>query len=378
MPSLRLPRPARVDLQPTPSPSSSSAPRRWLPRSSAWLLARLTSLGWLRGDALSQSDRFAEFAAKALEPEEVRVELVRLASELTAASRVELFDEQNGRTARRVASWPPTIPVEHTIEGRSEPRGPIAGALPGAVKERTGPVVLQVPLRAGDGVVGVLRVTSRDRRSWSAQVVRRLETLCAIAASAERGLARSRLDPTRPGGSESIERGPTAHEASLLSAFLGFAQAQARRRHEPLSLIEVGVDRLESIRELLGDETAEAAIERVVRAVKATVRASDVVVRLEGGRIAVLLPNAEVENARMVAQAIRTSIARAGAATTTMPSLTVSIGLATYPDHAHDATTLRASAAATLAMAREQGTDQVSVAPCINVGEAGGLAHRAG
>ena len=142
--------------------------------------------------------------------------------------------------------------------------------------------------------------------------------------------------------------------------------------------MEVAVDRLDSIRELLGDELAEAAIDRVSRAIKATVRASDVVTRLEAGRIAVLLPNASDENSLKIAESIRVAIARAEAASTTMPSLTASIAVATYPDHAHDVATLRAAASSTLTKAREQGHNRIASAPHIPSITSTGLAHRVG
>ncbi len=63
-----------------------------------------------------------------MEPEEVRVELVRLAWTISGASKVELFCDRDGRAARRLACWPPSIPHETTTESRSNPRGPIAGS----------------------------------------------------------------------------------------------------------------------------------------------------------------------------------------------------------------------------------------------------------
>jgi diguanylate cyclase (GGDEF)-like protein len=244
-------------------------------------------------------------------------------------------------------------------EGRSEPRGPIAGAVARTQPERTGPFQLQIPLRAGETAYGTLRLTGSKRRPWSSRLVHRLKILCAIASTTERGFGSTARGPASL--NYDPVRGP--HEASILAAFLTFAQAQARRRHESLSLMEVAVDRLDSIRELLGDELAESAIERIMRAIKSTIRASDVVARLEAGRIAVLLPNANVENAMKVAEAIRAAIARAGAASTTMPTLSASIGLATYPDHAHDVAMLRAAASTSLTRARDQGNDQIAIAP---------------
>ncbi len=361
-------RPADPD-PPLLHPTSNGSAAPWVGRAASWLRSIADRVARaVEGEPIVES--FAGLAASAREPEEVRVELVRLAWKISGASKVELFCDRNGRVARRLASWPPNIPHETTSESGSNPRGPIAGPAARAIKERPTPLVLQLPLKAGDSSIGTLRLTGGGRRPWSPRVVRRLTTLCAIASAAERGLARPNRGDTDPG------MGP--HSSTILAAFLTFAQAQARRRREPLSLMEVAVDRLDSIRELLGDELAEAAIERVSRAIKATVRASDVVTRLEAGRIAVLLPNASDENALKIAESIRVAIARAEAASTTMPSLTVSIAVATYPDHAHDVATLRAAASSTLTKAREQGHNRIASAPLIPSIASTGLAHRVG
>jgi diguanylate cyclase (GGDEF)-like protein len=354
---------SRPDLPATRSRSTDSpeptveASASWGDRAASWLRSTKDSLALtIVGEPIVE--RFAELAAAAHEPEEVRVELVRLAWKISGAGRVELFSDRDGRVARRLTSWPPIIPHESTSDRRSSPRGPIAGPAARSIKERPAPLVLQLPLKAGETCFGSLRLTALGRRPWPGRVVRRLSALCSIASTAERGLAR----PNRSDADPCFEASQGPHGSTILAAFLSFAQAQARRRHEPLSLLEVGVDRLDSIRELLGDSLAEAAIERVSRAIKATIRASDVTARLEDGRISVLLPNATAENARKIAETVRTAIARAGGASTTMPSLTASIGIATYPDHAHDVATLRAAVASTLTRAREEGHDRIAVA----------------
>jgi len=49
---------------------------------------------------------FAEMAAQAREPEEVRVELVRLAWSISGAAKAEIYSDREGRAARRLACWP--------------------------------------------------------------------------------------------------------------------------------------------------------------------------------------------------------------------------------------------------------------------------------
>lgn len=356
---------AHVTLGRSPSPSP------WPGRVAAWLRSAAGRLG----GGESAVDRLAGLAASAREPEEVRVALVRLAWEVSRAAKVELFGDRDGKPGRRLACWPPCSTADASAEARSIPRGPLAGPGRDTLKARPPSTTLQVPLKAADSGFGTLRLTRSGPGVWSPRVVRRLASLCAVASTAERGLAR----PSRGDFDPSYDPGRGPHGSSILTAFLSFAQAQARRRHESLSLLEVSVDRLDSIRELLGEELAEAAIERVTRAIRSTVRGSDVVARLEEGRIAVLLPNASAENAMNVAESVRLAIARAGSASTTIPSLTASIGLATYPEHAHDVATLRAAASSTLTRAREQGHNQIAVAsPIPPLAPAGLIHHRVG
>jgi diguanylate cyclase (GGDEF)-like protein len=360
--------PSLVDFRPAPLTNrlarpASSPPGRassWRGRAADWLRLKAAAFG-PKGPNDPDLEQFAGLAAMAREPDEVRVALVRLAAEISGADRVELLRERGGHSARRLACWPLNAQIDPIVESGSTPRGPFALTIARARGSRPAPPTLVLTLKAGEIPFGTLRLTARDHRPWPAGADHRLRALCAIAASAERALASPsrgesgpRLDP---------ESGPQG--SAILGAFLGFAHAQARRRHEPLSLLEVAIDRLGALRELLGNELAEMALDRVDRAVKATIRASDIVARLEDGRLAVILPNASAENAMKVAEAIRSAIARAGAASTTMPTLTASIGVATFPDHALDLATLRAAAATALTHAETHGHDQIAEAPAL-------------
>ena len=91
---------------------------------------------------------------------------------------------------------------------------------------------------------------------------------------------------------------------SFLATFLPYAIAQAGRRGEPLSLLYIGADRLAAIRELLGEAAAGEAVRTIGRAITRTLRSSDLVARLDDGRLAVVLPGAAAGDARMLAETI--------------------------------------------------------------------------
>ncbi len=174
--------------------------------------------------------------------------------------------------------------------------------------------------------------------------------------------------------------GPIAvlHDATFLNAVLPYALGQAKRHREPLSLLCVAVDRLSAIRQLHGDEVADAAVRRVAETVGATLRASDVVARLDDDRIIAVLPDAAAIHAARVAELIRGAIEAAGAASPTMPTLTASIGMASYPAHAHDALSLIDAADAAMVRAERQGRNRVasaapgSAAPTLGVTQCAG------
>ncbi len=75
-----------------------------------------------------------------------------------------------------------------------------------------------------------------------------------------------------------------------------------------------------------------------------------------------MLPGASAADAARLAEHVRAAVASAGIATATMPVLTASLGVATFPAHAGDANTLRSAAASALAEARTRGRDRVASA----------------
>jgi diguanylate cyclase (GGDEF)-like protein len=199
-------------------------------------------------------------------------------------------------------------------------RGPIGHLAARSQRENPRGSSLTIPLRSLGAEFGHLKLTWKRRKTLSSGLFRVLEQLCAIAAAAERGFA---------GQAIGFEPASPRESVSLLDGVLAYSLAQAQRRNEPVSLVFVAVDRLTAIRDLLGESLAEAAVERVERAIRATVRVSDVVARVDSGRVAVLLPNASAENALRVAETIRSAVARVGEPSTTMPILTASLGVAT-------------------------------------------------
>jgi diguanylate cyclase (GGDEF)-like protein len=184
----------------------------------------------------------------------------------------------------------------------------------------------------------------------------------------------------RPADERDGACGPIAvlHDATFLNAVLPYALGQAKRHREPLSLLCVAVDRLAAIRHLHGAEVADAAVRRVAETVGARLRASDVVARLDDDRIIAVLPDAAAIHAARVAEVLREAIEAAGAASPSMPALTASIGMASYPAHAHDVHSLLAAADEAMVRAERQGRNRVASAAPGSSAPALGVTHCAG
>ncbi|MCH7345909.1 sensor domain-containing diguanylate cyclase [Pelomonas sp. CA6] len=81
------------------------------------------------------------------------------------------------------------------------------------------------------------------------------------------------------------------------------------RRHEPVSLLFLDVDRFGEIIQGMGPEVADHFLAGLGRMLVTKVRASDLVARLEKDHFAVLLPDCDQHYAEIVAEKIRAAIA---------------------------------------------------------------------
>jgi diguanylate cyclase (GGDEF)-like protein len=335
-----MPTPTRPAVLP---PSSATATAASAPTSLAdRIIAALSSWSRRRSDrAEAAVEELAGLVAEAAGSEVIASALVRLAYRAAGpgAVRAELW---HGRS--RIAAWP----------AASDPD--VAG------------IVVELPLRCGGEGLGTLRITTDGSRPISNDRRRRLATLAVLAAAADR--SRDREAREHAVASESTPATHPTHDpmtglpnAMFLDTFLGYALALVERRDEPLSLLYIGVDRLAAIHGLHGPAVAGEALRKASRTVARSLRSSDLIARLDDSRLVAVLPGTSAAHARVVAELIRSTVASTCAATPSMPFLTVSIGVASFPEHAGDLVTLRSAAAASLADARSRGRDRVASAP---------------
>ena len=114
-------------------------------------------------------------------------------------------------------------------------------------------------------------------------------------------------------------------------------------------------------------------MQRVARAVAATLREGDLVARASADRLAAVLPLAAAADALAVAEAVRRAIGEAGLAGAVPVPLTASIGVAGFPDDADGPEGLIAAAEEALGHARSQGRNRVARSRREAPGPAAGL-----
>ncbi len=143
--------------------------------------------------------------------------------------------------------------------------------------------------------------------------------------------------------------------------------ARARRQAYRLSCMYIDIDHFKHVNDSVGHQGGDEVLREVANRIKAELRLSDALARFGGEEFVVLLIDANLESATMVAQRIRASIADTPFDLTAGGKLdvSVSIGVATLDDFERDhaiegvAQTLVAHADTALYQAKEGGRNRV-------------------
>lgn len=140
---------------------------------------------------------------------------------------------------------------------------------------------------------------------------------------------------------------------------------RAHRTDEPLSLLMVDVDHFKTYNDHNGHLEGDEALKQIADVLRTGRRVSDMVARYGGEEFAIVLVGAATSASRMVAEYLRRRVEDAtfkGEDRQPSGKLTVSVGVATYPDHASTATAVIQAADQALYRAKQEGRNQVSVA----------------
>ncbi|MDD2729966.1 sensor domain-containing diguanylate cyclase [Malikia sp.] len=141
------------------------------------------------------------------------------------------------------------------------------------------------------------------------------------------------------------------------------ALRQSERHGDRVALLQVDLDRFQSLNQRWGHAVGDLVLLEAAARIAACVRASDTVGRCGGDTFMVLLPNVGSEReALKVADKIRRTLSEPLPLRRQALALTVSIGLAIYPDHGLDEDELFTGASQAVRLAKDDGRDRVACA----------------
>jgi len=147
---------------------------------------------------------------------------------------------------------------------------------------------------------------------------------------------------------------------TLFSDRLQQALAAARRDRMHLALMFVDLDKFKQINDNLGHYIGDLLLKEVAKRMQGCVRESDTVARIGGDEFVVLLPSIETaRDAVLVAEKIREAINHVFVLSGEELDMSVSVGVAVYPEHGKDEHQLAQNADIAMYHAKEAGRDNV-------------------
>jgi diguanylate cyclase (GGDEF)-like protein len=151
---------------------------------------------------------------------------------------------------------------------------------------------------------------------------------------------------------------------SFMEIALDRELSRARRRKSVLAVFMLDVDHFKTFNDTHGHAAGDAVLKLVAEVCQASIRSEDIACRYGGEEFTIIFPDITPETAYAKAESIRRAIGelRAFEDKGFAGEITISIGVALYPEDATTAELLLSMADRALYRAKKQGRDQVSIA----------------
>jgi diguanylate cyclase (GGDEF)-like protein len=139
---------------------------------------------------------------------------------------------------------------------------------------------------------------------------------------------------------------------------------QSARYSHPYTVVMIDSDSLKAVNDQFGHPAGNRLLQMLVQCVQAQLRETDIVARYGGDEFVLLLPETTSVGAEKVAQRIRQRVEAGVLTTRDKPvSSTVSVGLASYPEHGSDLESIMERADQAMYTSKTSGKNRVTVAP---------------
>jgi diguanylate cyclase (GGDEF)-like protein len=139
--------------------------------------------------------------------------------------------------------------------------------------------------------------------------------------------------------------------------------SRAARRNQSLAVLMLDVDHFKNFNDTYGHAAGDTVLKAVAEIFRGSIRSEDIACRYGGEEFAIIIPDVTQDGVFERAEAIRHAVAslRVPLEQETFSELTVSIGVAVYPNDGEGADLLLRRADLALYRAKRQGRNQVSV-----------------
>jgi diguanylate cyclase (GGDEF)-like protein len=124
----------------------------------------------------------------------------------------------------------------------------------------------------------------------------------------------------------------------------------------------IDIDGLKTVNDRLGHHAGDNLIRQIARILRERVRATDIVARLSGDELAVLMPQSDAEGALQLGEDLRAQVAESARPAPEADPVTISVGITMFgSEHAGGPEAVLVAADQAMYRAKEEGRNQVSL-----------------
>lgn len=149
-----------------------------------------------------------------------------------------------------------------------------------------------------------------------------------------------------------------------LQEFLDREIERAHQQNEPLSIIMLDIDHFKRFNDIFGHQAGDLVLQEVSRLLQRNIRNSEIACRYGGEELMLILPQTGLEVSRQRAEQLREGVKQLNAEYLyqSLGAITVSLGVACFPDHGQTGAEMIRAADVALYRAKTLGRDRVVTA----------------
>jgi two-component system cell cycle response regulator len=245
---------------------------------------------------------------------------------------------------------------KHYLPAGGEPREVTAPVYTRKIRLDEARSLLVLPLLVADEAIGTLALVSRSEKRFGKDVREMLSVIAnQVAVALQNGFLYRKMETM---ATTDGLTGLTNHRA-FQERFGDLLERAARHGHKAAVLL-CDVDHFKKVNDNYGHPIGDEVLRRVAKVLQDVARKIDITARYGGEEFAVVLDNADLAQARSVAERMRQEIAKMVVETEKGPlRITESIGVAAFPEDGRDRATLIERADLALYHAKHSGRNQV-------------------